>query len=102
MPYYILADSANGDIDEVLSTIIPENEDAAWNWYVKLHEKFNVLAHSPHIGRMREDLLPSVYMFPFGNYLIFYDIIPDGIQVVHVVHGARDVRYALGQDSDAS
>jgi toxin ParE1/3/4 len=27
---------------------------------------------------------------PFGNYLIFYRIGADAIEVVHILHGARD------------
>ena len=96
MPSYTLAESANHDIDEILSVIIPENEDAAWNWYTTLHGKFEALAHSPRIGRVRDDLLPGAFMFPFGSYLIFYDILPDSIQIVHVSHGKRDVGQLYG------
>lgn len=99
MPQYVLAESAQRDIDEILSTIVVENEDAAWNWYLNLHDKFTTLAHSPRIGRVRDDLLPNLYMFPFGNYLIFYDIVSGGIQVAHVVHGARDVRHEFTRDT---
>lgn len=72
-----------------------ESEAAAWNWYTRLHEKSALLAESPRIGRIREDISPGLSMFPFGDYLIFYDIIPNGIWVVHVIHGARDVRRVL-------
>jgi plasmid stabilization system protein ParE len=27
----------------------------------------------------------------FRNYLIFYRIVPEGVQVLHVYHGARDL-----------
>ena len=27
---------------------------------------------------------------PFGNFLIFYRVDPERIEVVHVLHGARD------------
>ncbi|WP_068498276.1 type II toxin-antitoxin system RelE/ParE family toxin [Magnetospirillum moscoviense] len=94
----MLADSANADIDEILSTVIPENEEAAWQWYTTLHAKFSMLADTPRLGRVREDLLPSVYVFPFVRYLIFYEIRPDCIRIVHVVHGARDVGTMFARD----
>ncbi len=31
-------------------------------------------------------------MFPYGDYLIFYDIVSAGIQVIHIIHGMQDVR----------
>jgi hypothetical protein len=36
---------------------------------------------------------------PFGNYLIFYRIGPDAIEVVHVLHGARDYEPLLFPES---
>ena len=102
MPRYILADSAKREIDEILSVIVGADEEAAWGWYTKLHDKFATLADSPRIGRVRGDLLPDSLMFPFGNYLIFYDIIPDGIQIIHVTHGKRDVPQVFGGTSGKS
>jgi toxin ParE1/3/4 len=29
--------------------------------------------------------------FPVGNYVIFYIPIPDGIEVVRVMHGRQDI-----------
>jgi toxin ParE1/3/4 len=98
MPRYFVAESANDDIDDILAAIIPENEDAAWRWYSGLYEKFDVLAHSPGIGRLRDELRLNLHMFPFGNYLIFYLIVPNGVQIVRVIHGARDVPQVLSQD----
>lgn len=69
MALYRLAGSANRDIDGILAAILPENADAAWRWYVSLHEKLRALAHSPRMGRVRDDLPPDLRMFPFGNYL---------------------------------
>ncbi|MEI7824063.1 MAG: type II toxin-antitoxin system RelE/ParE family toxin [Chlorobiaceae bacterium] len=49
------------------------------------------MADSPHIGRSRTELLAGLSSFPFGRYIIFYLIIPDGIEVVRVLHGTRDI-----------
>lgn len=35
-------------------------------------------------------LAPGLRLFPLGNYLIFYLPEPEGIQVIRVIHGARD------------
>ena len=49
---------------------------------------------SPDIGSLRDDLMPSLRMFtpkrPASNYIIFYYVILDGIEVSDVIHGARD------------
>jgi plasmid stabilization system protein ParE len=33
----------------------------------------------------------------FENYIIFYRAIPEGIEVLHVYHGARDIEALLGE-----
>ncbi len=56
-----------------------------------LDEQFRVLATQPSMGRARDELAPDVRSFPFGRYVIFYMPLDDGIDVVRVLHGARDV-----------
>jgi toxin ParE1/3/4 len=50
-----------------------------------------LLARMPELGRKRPDLAPDLRGFPIGNYIIFYRPVPDGIQVIRVLHGARDI-----------
>ena len=82
---------ARREIRQIVDYIKIYDVVAARHWFETLQEKCLTLSDAPNIGRIRTDLLPSLYMFPYGNYLIFYDIIPEGIQVIHVIHSARDV-----------
>ena len=50
-----------------------------------------VLATQPMMGRARDELAPGVRSFPFGRYVVFYMPLDDGIDVVRVLHGARDI-----------
>ena len=49
------------------------------------------LAQMPGMGRSREDYLPGMRSFPAGNYVIYYRPIADGIRVLRVLHGARNM-----------
>jgi toxin ParE1/3/4 len=49
-----------------------------------------MLAEQPELGAARDDLLPGLRVWPVVNHLIFYRLSTDGIEVVRVVHGARD------------
>lgn len=98
MRRYRFAPSAEFDLDAILSHIRGDDEFAAERWFSGLHEKCSLLAHSPRMGRIRDDLAPGLYMFPFGNHLILYDIAPNGIEIVHIMHGSRDVRRAIRND----
>ena len=50
------------------------------------------LAEMPHSAPARPELGPAVRFRPTGNYNIYYRPIADGIEVIRVLHGARDVR----------
>jgi hypothetical protein len=50
------------------------------------------------MGRVRDELAADLRSFPFGRYVIFYEPIEDGIDVVRVLHGARDIDAVFGED----
>jgi toxin ParE1/3/4 len=65
-------------------------------------DSIECLADMPGIGRAWESPLPHlagirVYPMPdgFRNYLIFYRPLDDGIEVLTILHGARDLDAAL-------
>jgi toxin ParE1/3/4 len=43
------------------------------------------------LGRSREELAPGLRSLAFGRYVIFDEVIPDGIAIIRVLHGARDL-----------
>jgi toxin ParE1/3/4 len=43
------------------------------------------------MGRARDALAPGVRSFAFGKYIVFFSPLPDGIDLVRVLHGARDI-----------
>jgi len=51
-----------------------------------------MLAENPLAGRVREELAPDVRSFPVGNYLLFYRPTQNGVELIRVLHGARDLR----------
>jgi toxin ParE1/3/4 len=83
---------ANLDLVEIAFHIAEDNPAAAENWLDAFGEKCQLLARMPELGRKRPDLAPKLRSFPIGNYVIFYRPVAEGIQVIRVLHGARDVR----------
>jgi antitoxin ParD1/3/4/toxin ParE1/3/4 len=55
------------------------------------------LAQTPGMGHLREDLADEPLRFwPVYSYLIIYRPETDPLEIVRVLHGARDVRAVLG------
>lgn len=59
---------------------------------MKLEAACAAWATTPLAGRHRFEIAAGLRSFPFGNYIVFYRPRPDGLTVVHVVHGTRDIR----------
>ena len=82
---------AQNDIDDIWYYIANDNIIAADNWVDRLDEQFRLLALQPLMGRTRDEIAASVRSFPIGRYVIFYLPLANGIDVVRVLHSARDV-----------
>lgn len=91
MPQVVRRPQAEADVLEIWKFIADDNVLAADRWLDHLDEQFRLLAGQPMLGRARHELIPGVRSFPFGRYVIFYAPIEDGIDVIRVLHGARDI-----------
>ena len=59
-----------------------------------LEQECKSLVRSSGMGRQREELAQHLRSFPVGNYIIFYRPVSEGIEIIHILHSARDV-YAV-------
>ncbi len=55
------------------------------------------IADNPLGYRERPELAPGLRSCAHGNYVIF-DALPDVVEVVRVLHGARDLPIVLSED----
>jgi len=69
----------------------PRQSDNADRFIDKIEERCQALAQFPHMGVSREELGHDLRSLAVGNYLIFYLPIDDGIEVVRVLSGMRDI-----------
>jgi toxin ParE1/3/4 len=63
---------ADRQIDEITST----------------YEKF---LDFPEMGRSRDELFPGYRSFPKDQFVIFYRLITEGVEIIRVIHGARNL-----------
>jgi toxin ParE1/3/4 len=82
---------ASSDLIEIWSYIADDSVTNADAFIDKLYETIQLLARQPGSGRHREELAPGIQSFPFGRYIIFYRAVTDAIEIVRVLHGARDI-----------
>jgi toxin ParE1/3/4 len=88
------------DLREIGLRIAAENPGAADRFLTAARESFELLRRHPRIGRLRSFSVPGVrsWVMPdFQNYLIFYLPTATEVQILAVLHGARDLASALAQ-----
>jgi toxin ParE1/3/4 len=91
MPQVLKRPQAEADLDDIWWHIAQDNPDAADRLLDNIDERCTTLAQFPYISTSRDELMPALRSLPVGNYLIFYLPIPDGIEVVRVLPGMRDI-----------
>jgi toxin ParE1/3/4 len=91
MSQYRVSDAASADLVDIWLFIAQDDAHAAARFLRKLVSRFPTLASMPDMGRRREELADRLRSFPVGNYVIFYRPMERGIEIVRVLHGARDL-----------
>jgi toxin ParE1/3/4 len=86
-----ITESARTDLRAIRAYIAKDNPAAARSFIERLRAQARRLAATPGIGRSRQDLRPDLFSFPVGRHVLFYRPQPDGIVLVRVIHGARDL-----------
>jgi toxin ParE1/3/4 len=85
-----VSDRAVADLDEIWLYISQDNPDSADKFIGELASRFPKLASMPEMGRLREELSPGLRSFPVGRYIVFYRRAGDGVEIIRVLHGARN------------
>jgi toxin ParE1/3/4 len=91
---------ASADLLDIWNFIASDSFEKADRFLQKIDSQLKILASNPGMGRKRDSLVPNLRSFPVGNYLIFYRPINQGIEVIRVLHGARDIQSLFEEEDD--
>jgi toxin ParE1/3/4 len=91
MPIAKLSEKAIADLDEIYSYIAEDDLASADRLADEFLEKFLMLAENPFSGRSRMELGVGFRSFPHRRYIVIYILFADGIEIIRVLHSARDV-----------
>jgi toxin ParE1/3/4 len=91
MNEYYVSSRAERDLREIYEYIARDNRSAANRMMRRFHTTFSLLAQNREMGQRRDELLPGIRCITSVKYVIFFRAIPTGVDIVRVVHGARDI-----------
>lgn len=87
---------ARRDYSAIWDYIADDNPSAADRLLRRFDQKLRLAADQPGIGHPRDDLSPGLRSLRVGRYLLFYRQVPNGIELIRVLHGARDLPRLFG------
>lgn len=82
--------SALQDIRSISVHIAKDNPRAAKKWVVTVKEKCRRIGRTPGLGTGRAEIDPTLRVVAVGKYLILYRMSGPDVEIVRVLHGARD------------
>lgn len=80
------------DLKEIYDYLFERNQRAADETVATIQQKCQFLAENSRLGQQMDEYSPGLRAWPVGNYVIYIRPSDDGIEVVRVLHGARDAR----------
>lgn len=98
MKSYRLTPAAEDDLFEIWAYIAADNFEAAERIEAEILEACVRLTARPELGHFRRDLTnkPVRFLPVRGTYLIVYDPATEPLEVIRILHGARDATAELG------
>ncbi len=101
MKAFVLTPRAEQDIGDIWNYIAADSIDAAERVLEALEKTMYRLARNPGIGHLREELADRRHrFFLVYSYLIVYRFETKPLQVIRVLHAARDVAGILRLTSE--
>ncbi|MGL5837385.1 MAG: type II toxin-antitoxin system RelE/ParE family toxin [Sphingorhabdus sp.] len=82
---------AAADIDDIAAYIRQDNPSRAQSFTEEISEKIAIIAERPLSFPARDDLVQDLRAAHIGSYLIFFFVSGSSIDIVRVVHGAREL-----------
>jgi toxin ParE1/3/4 len=86
---------ARADLIQIWVDIALDNQAAADRVYDRLEARVKILERFPEAGMARPDIAKDARVFVESPYLILYRLVSEGVQIVRVLHGARDIDDSL-------
>lgn len=91
MPSYRLSPQAEADLDDIWTYYARRDAVEADLFTYQILERCLLLASQPLMGRERPELADGLRSLALGKYVIFYRLHSNGVEIVRILHGSRDL-----------
>jgi toxin ParE1/3/4 len=88
---------AEADIEGIGDRIAERNPARAVSYVRELRERCRSIGEFPHAGPPRPQWGEGIRIAVHGKYVIVYRVRDEAVQILRVVHGARDLDALFGE-----
>lgn len=94
----LISSEASKDLEEIINYFYNVNIQAGENFLEEFNKKCQYLANFPNMGRSYKHIKDYLRGIPLDGYIIFYRVLDDSIEIMHVVSGHRDLEFLFSEE----
>lgn len=100
MANYQFSEDAVKDINEICDYLAKNNPRAASNLFDAIRQKSKLFANFPKMGKSYSQIRPNLRGFLVKDYIVFYYVYNQGIVIVRIISGHRNLDILFSDDSN--
>jgi toxin ParE1/3/4 len=97
MSGFILSPQAQRDLDDIWNyTLTQWGLEQATLYIRQIQAAIEAVAAMPTLGRRCDTIRPGYRRFPTGSHVLFFRLVPQGVDIVRILHSRMDAETQLG------
>ncbi len=100
MGSYVFSELAVQDINEICDFIAENDVRAASQLFDAIRQKCKLVANFPKMGKDYSWIFPDLKGFIYADYVVFYYPREDGIKIVRIAYGRRNLAALFDEFED--
>jgi toxin ParE1/3/4 len=98
MAQYLINKLASQDLIEIADYFAASNVRAGEKFFNDFNRKCKQLVAFPNSGKSYDYIYSDLKGVPLSSYIIFYRLLEDGIEILRVISGRRDLFTAFQEN----
>ena len=90
MSRYVINVLASKDLNDIADYFTENNIEAGERFFVAFNRKCKQLVAFPNSGKSYDSINAELRGISIENYVVFYRLLEDGIEILRVIHGRRN------------
>ncbi len=94
----VITIDASRDLSEISNYFLQQSIDAGDRFVEGFGKKCQHLAEFPYLGRSYAQFAPGLRGIALMDYIIFYQVVGEGIEILRVISGYRNLQTVFNEN----